>query len=144
MTDELSIRKLNKKDADQAAELIKQLTCNIVKEEGLVKRIEDLSDPENFQYLVAEKDRKIVGFGGLAWYPIPSKGQMAWIEEVVVCANHRRQGIGQKIMDELLKIAESKGCVQIKLTTSNPAARKLYEKIGFIVKEQSVLMKKKC
>ena len=138
----MNIRNLKKEDAGQVAILIKQLTCNIVEEDGLVERIESLSKSENWQYLVAEIDDKIVGFGGLAWYPIPSKGLMAWIEEVVVSSDHRRQGIGKKIMDELLKITKEKGCVQIKLTTSNPGARKLYEKLGFKLKEKSVLMKK--
>lgn len=138
----MNIRRLKKEDAPQVAVLIKQLTENIVEPENLLKRLEDLSVPQNFQYLTAEIGGVVVGFAGLAWYVIPSKGQVGWIEEVVVDEKYRGQGIAGNLMQELLKVAEEKGLKQVKLTTANPAAKHLYEKLGFIKKEEELLVKK--
>lgn len=138
----INIRNLKKEDGSQVAELTKQLTSNIVEPENLISRIEKMSEPRNYQYLVAEKEGKIVGFAGLCWYPIPSKGLMGWIEEVVVDKPWRGQGIGQALMEKLLQLANDKGLKQIKLTTADPAARHIYEKFDFIKKNEDLLVKK--
>ena len=138
----MTIRKLKKADAPQAVVLIKQLTQNIVEPENLLKRLEDLAGQDNPRYLVAEIDGVLAGFAGLSWYVIPSKGPMGWIEEVVVDEKYRGQGIAGSLMQELFKVAEERGLKQVKLTTANPAAKHLYEKLGFIKKEEELLVKK--
>jgi len=137
-----NIRNLQKKDASQVALLIPQLTQNIVEPENLVKRIERLVNQKNSQFLVADLDGKVVGFGGLVWYSIPSKGMMGWVEELVVDSQSRGQGIGRTLIDNLLKIALQKKIKQIILKTANPIAKKLYEKIGFVKKEEDLLIRK--
>lgn len=136
------IRELKKEDASYVAELIRQLTKNILEEENLISRLEKLAAPQNYQYYAAEADGKILGFAGLAWHPIPSKGLIAWVEEVVVDEKARGQGIGKLLMEKLLALAQEKGCTQIKLTTGNLAAKGLYEKLGFAVKEENYMVKK--
>lgn len=136
----INIRNLQKKDASQVALLISQLTKNIIEPENLVKRIKQLSNTCHWQYLVAEKDGKVVGFAGLAWYSIPSKGLIAWFEEVVVDSQHRNQGIGKTLIEVLVNLARQKKIKQIKLTTT-PLALNLYEKFGFIKKNQEYLVK---
>jgi len=74
----MTIRKLQKSDAALAAELIKQLTQNIIEPENLTGRLENLAQAENCQYFVAEEGAGLVGFAGLVWYVIPSKGLMGW------------------------------------------------------------------
>ena len=138
----ISVRTLKKEDALRVAELIKQLTKNIVEPENLVSRLEKMADPKNYQYFVAEVDGKVMGFAGLCWYLIPSKGLVAWVEEVVVDEAARGQGLGKKLMNKLLELAQTKGCAVVKLTTGNPAARGLYEKLGFVKKEEDYFVKK--
>lgn len=138
----IKIRNLKKEDAPRVSELIKQLTLNIVEPDQLISRIEVMSIPKNYQYLVVKKEEQIVGFAGLAWYPIPSKGLMGWIEEVVVDEPQRGQGIGQALMEHLLQLATDRGLKQIKLTTNNPTAKHIYEKFGFTTKDESLLVKK--
>jgi N-acetylglutamate synthase-like GNAT family acetyltransferase len=135
------IRNLQKKDASQVALLIQQLTKNIIEPEKLVKRIERLANQSSGRFLVAELNDKIVGFAGLSWYVIPSKGMVAWVEEVVVHHQNRGQGIGRTLMGNLLIIAERKKVKQIKLMTNNPVAQNLYEKLGFIKKDNQYLFK---
>jgi len=136
------IRELKKEDAPQVAELIKQLTKNIVDGENLTIRIEKMASGGDFQYYVAEVDNEVLGFAGLAWHPIPSKSLISWVEEVVVDERARGKGVGKALMNQLLKLAEEKGCSQIKLTVSNPIAKGLYEKLGFEKKEEEYLIKK--
>lgn len=136
----LRIRNLQKKDAGQVALLIKQLTQNINEPKNLVKRIEDLGKQKNSHFLVAELNNRVVGFGGLAWYQIPSKGLIAWVEELVVDSQHRKQGIGSALMKEIEGLAYRKKIQQIKLT-STLAAKDLYEKLGFIKKDHDYLVK---
>jgi len=136
----VTLRNLEKKDSDQVALLIKQLTQNIIEPENLAKRIKRLVNQKNSQFLVAESQGKIVGFAGLVWYVIPSKGLIAWVEELVVDNQNRRQGIGRVLMESLLVLAERKKIKQIKLT-STQLAKNLNEKLGFIKKNHDYLIK---
>jgi len=136
------VRNLEKDDAEDVALLIPQLTKNIIDQENLVERIEQLAKPQSSQYVVAEADGKVVGLGGIAWYSIPSKGEIAWLEEVVVDEKYRGQGIAKALIGELLKIAEKKHIKTIKLTSVNSATDSLYEKFGFIKKDHQYFVKK--
>lgn len=137
----IKIRFLEKKDASEVAHLIFQLTQNIIEPENLVSRLEKLSSGDNYQYFVAELDGKVVGFAGFAWYQVPSKGLIGWIEEVVVDQSARGHGLGRALMEELINFSKIKGCKKLKLTTGNPIAKKLYETFGFIKKEEEYFYK---
>ena len=138
----IRVRRLRRSDAAQVSLLIPQLTQNIVKPENLVDRLRDLVDQTSSDWLVAtELDGHIVGFGGLVWYSIPSKGMIAWIEEVVVDQTSRNQGIGYALIEALLLIAWRIDAVQVKLT-SKAMATGLYRKFGFVKKDEEYLVKK--
>ncbi len=137
----ITIRQFKKADAQAVALLIPQLTKNILEPENLVKRLESMASSDHYQYYIAELNGQIVGLAGLAWYPIPSKGLIGWIEEVVVDSSFRGQGIGRALMENLLKSAEEKKIKQIKLTTGTLVARGLYAKLGFAKKDQDYLVK---
>ncbi|OGZ66157.1 MAG: hypothetical protein A2822_03970 [Candidatus Staskawiczbacteria bacterium RIFCSPHIGHO2_01_FULL_41_41] len=136
------IRNLEKKDAAAAALLIVQLTKNIVEPEKLAGRIEALVDASNCQWLVAELGGQVAGFGGLTWYAIPSKGLIAWVDELIVDEKFRRQGIAKLLMQELLAIARQNNIRQVKLTSTGGPASSLYESLGFIKKDQEYFIKK--
>ncbi len=136
----VNVRNLQKKDAGRVALLIPQLTKNIIEPDNLIKRIEKLANQKNSQFLVAELQNKVVGFGGLVWYVIPSKGLIGWAEELVVDGQYRRQGIGRALMERLLVLAQQKKVTVVKLT-STPTAKSLYETLGFTKKDQDYLVK---
>lgn len=136
------IRNLRKGDGHDVALLIPQLTQNIVEPEKFEKRIEELMNEPNCRWLVADKDGKVVGCGGLLWYKIPSKGLMGWIEEVVVDDNHRGYGIGHALIADLLSVAECHGLRQVKLTTTNDYAAQLYKSLGFDFKNEDLMIEK--
>ena len=72
--------------------------------------------------------------GEIAGFVIARCGDEEWeIENVVVARKHQRQGIGTRLIDEVVSSARQAGVrsVLLEVRESNPAARSLYEKAGF-------------
>ena len=81
---------------------------------------------------VAGTGEDLVGTLTLVWYDVPS-GRKAWIEDVVVDAAARGQGVGRALVLAARDFAAQIGADRL-LLTSNPrrtAARALYRKCGF-------------
>lgn len=93
--------------------------------------------------LVAECGGCIVGSLTLVWYDAPS-GRKAWIEDVVVDAARRGEGIGEALVLEALSRAGAAGAQRVMLTSSpvRRAAHALYRKVGFDVAETTVFVRK--
>lgn len=75
---------------------------------------------------------KILGCGCVSLYRVPT-GLRAVIEDVVVDGTARGQGVGEALMNELVKAAGELGAAGVSLT-SNPAreaANRLYLRMGF-------------
>jgi [ribosomal protein S18]-alanine N-acetyltransferase len=81
------------------------------------------------RYLVAEENGEIVGYAG-AWI-IFEEGH---VTNVAVEASRRGQGIGKALMAALMQYAANLGVkyLTLEVRKSNLAARKLYERFGFI------------
>jgi ribosomal protein S18 acetylase RimI-like enzyme len=81
---------------------------------------------------VAEHDGAIVGSLTLAFYRIPT-GLKAWIEDVVVDAAARGQGVGEALNHAAIDEARGRGAKNVSLTSrpSREAANRLYQRIGF-------------
>ena len=88
---------------------------------------------------VAEENHTILGMLSLAIFPIPT-GVRAWVEDVVVKTEARGKGVGKLLT--LHAISESKkfGAVSLDLTSrpSRKIANKLYQSVGFDVRETNV------
>jgi phosphinothricin acetyltransferase len=83
--------------------------------------------------LVIEQDDDLIGFGSLVMHKVPTKGEVARIEDVVIAENHQNKGLGRMLVLRLIEIAKEKKINKINLT-SNPmriGAQKLYESVGF-------------
>ena len=83
--------------------------------------------------LVIENNGEIVGFGALIIYQTPVKSYVGTIEDVVVDEAYRGQGLGRKLIQELIQIAKDKNIKMVSLTSdpSRVVARKLYTSLGF-------------
>lgn len=79
-----------------------------------------------------KKDEKIVGMGWI--FPRQTLlRRQAVVEDMVVDESQRGQGLGEKILRDLLRWAKEHGVETVELTT-NPkrvAANNLYQKVGF-------------
>lgn len=131
----IKIRDLKIEDRENLEKLFTQLT-----DKPLNFDPDFLTKHEFAHCRVMEDSGKIIGFAALIIHPVPVKGLVARIEDVVVDEKYRGQGLGRKAMEDLLEIAKSEGIDMINLT-SNPkrtAARKLYESLGFQLSETGV------
>lgn len=79
-------------------------------------------------YYVAELDGEIAGCCGIR--NITGEGE---ITNVVVAANHRKKGIGRKMMEYMLERAKANGIgdCTLEVRVSNQPAIRLYESLGF-------------
>ena len=105
--------------------------------------LEELVNDKNIALVVVQDDGSVVGMGTL--YIIPKIGKRnAYIEDVIVDEKYRGQGLGEKLVRELVAIAKEKGVRSITLTSrlQRVAAHKLYEKLGFKTKETNVFQLK--
>jgi ribosomal protein S18 acetylase RimI-like enzyme len=86
--------------------------------------------------LVARTSGGIAGTLTLAMFPAPT-GVRAWIEDVVVDTSARGQGVGEALTTTALRHARAAGARTVDLTSrpSREAAGRLYERIGFTVRE---------
>jgi [ribosomal protein S18]-alanine N-acetyltransferase len=81
-------------------------------------------------FLVALAGGGVVGYGGV-WLVIDE----AHITNIAIDPVHRRQGIGRRLMLELLKRAKEKGmtCSTLEVRASNESAIRMYEGLGYKV-----------
>jgi ribosomal protein S18 acetylase RimI-like enzyme len=81
----------------------------------------------------------IVGTLTLAIFRIPT-GVRAWIEDVIVDSSVRGQGCGEALSQAALRAAELAGARTVELTSrpSRQAANRLYQRIGFQLRETNV------
>lgn len=106
---------------------------------GSTADMELLLNDKNIIVMTVKDDEKIVGVATL--YIVPKIGKIvAYIEDVVVSSAYRGQGLGEKLVREVIETAKSRNVKSVGLTSRpiREAANKLYQKIGFIRKETNV------
>lgn len=82
-------------------------------------------------YVVALLNGSVVGYGGM-WLVMDE----AHITNIAVHPDFRKQGIGQQILRELIRQATERNLnrMTLEVRPTNIAARKLYQKFGFVEK----------
>jgi len=89
--------------------------------------------------LARDEDGSVLGSMTLVVFPIPT-GIRAWIEDVVVDGDARGKGVGEALNLRAIEIAEGQGAKTVDLTSrpSREAANRLYQRIGFVLRETNV------
>ena len=104
-------------------------------------QMEDLSHIVNDKnkYIFIASNPQIVGTITLVIVKIPS-GTRAWIEDVIVDQHARGQSIGEKMLLHVIEFAKKLNVASINHTSSPSriAANKLYQKLGFNLRETNV------
>jgi ribosomal protein S18 acetylase RimI-like enzyme len=128
-------RKIKAADESKIKILLQQLTSNEINFD-----IETVLQEKNCHCVVLEDQKKIIGFAALVLCLVPCKGYVGWVEDVVVDKNYRGQGLGKKLMLELLKIAKKQKLKMVDLSSKldRLAARKLYESLGFELRDSGI------
>lgn len=96
-----------------------------------------IDNPNSFLFFAKEKE--VLGMLTLVVYIIPS-GVCARIEDVVVSPMARGKGIGSALMQHAMEFAREQNAKYIDLTSrpSREAANRLYQKLGFELRETNV------
>lgn len=115
--------------------LIPQLTNSVknIKAES----VKELLATENaYLFVIREDSSKIVGTLTLAVFTTPV-AKKAYIEDVVVDGACQGSGIGRKLVETAVSYARELGVARIELSSTpvRVAANKLYQSIGFKIRE---------
>ena len=121
----MRIRKMERKDASQIAELEKRCFSDPWSEKSIAS---ETDNPLSY-WLVAEDHGEILGYIGSQ-----SVLDAADVMNLAVSPEHRRQGIGEKLIQALTGYLQENGVIALLLEVrvSNTDAIRLYEKLGFM------------
>ncbi len=130
----ITIRKCSIGDFDEVCRLLQQLWPEKeLDTASLRKTFRKALDTSYQYYFCALKDKAIVGFCSLSvrnslW----QAGPLAHIDEMIVDAGCRSEGIGTRLLREAQAIAERAGCACLELDTAfhREDAHRFYEKNG--------------
>ena len=94
-----------------------------------------LEEP-NIVILVAERDGKVIGYtySGVEGTDYMSlRGPAGVMYDIVVDPDHRKQGVGRRLVEATLEALKSKGAPRVVLSTAerNAAAQRLFDRAGF-------------
>ncbi|MGO4111055.1 ribosomal protein S18-alanine N-acetyltransferase [Paenibacillus sp. YAF4_2] len=80
------------------------------------------------RYMIMEHDDEIIGYGGM-WIIVDE----AHVTNIAVRADHRGQGLGERLLTELQQTAAFFGAnkMTLEVRVSNEIAQRLYRKLGF-------------
>ena len=119
-------RSMEREDCQAVEALFEECFSHPWKKEA----IEETFDLEGYVSLVAERDQGIVGYIGYR-----SVLDEADITNVAVSPDLRKRGIGHRLLEKLLLMADERGiaAIYLEVRVSNTAAITLYEHAGFRV-----------
>jgi glucosamine-phosphate N-acetyltransferase len=127
------VRTAKQEDLKPIVSLLKQLSpCSEEDDFEKLRQIFEKINNDEFHYLcVVEEDGEIVGSGVLLVQKnIGRAGKpYAHIENIVVDMNHRKKGIGKKIVLHLIEKAKEKNCYKVILDCKKENIP-FYEKCG--------------
>ena len=128
------------KDLPQLVELLGQLfeqeaefTPNAAKQEAALKLI--FSNPSYGKLFVAKDGSRVVAMASLLFTVSTAEGgKAALFEDLVVRPDHRKQGIGARLLEYVIAQARAEGVLRLTLLTDmqNERAQVLYRKLGFV------------
>jgi PhnO protein len=104
-------------------------------EEAVRKRLVELLETPRSRVLVVENGRGVVGVVSFWVKPDLAHGDtVVEVPMLVVAQDHRRNGVGRLLMEEVRNAASEHGASLIELvaTTTNVAAREFYHSLGFV------------
>jgi N-acetylglutamate synthase-like GNAT family acetyltransferase len=86
-----------------------------------------LSVPENGFWVAEHRDLGVIGCVGLKRLNLED----AELVRMSVSAALRGEGIGVRLVGEVLGLARRSGATRVRLKTANPAAARFYQRVGF-------------
>ena len=138
---DIFIRPMRPEDVAEVLPLLRQLTVNVRDatpediREGLYQ------DPNWRPYVAIGLDnQRIITYGELHCFYTAARGWRGHLEYIVTDKPFRNQGVGQRLCEELIRVAKKLGVRILELHTSRADGLGLYKKLGFVSKEKSQVM----
>ena len=110
-----------------------EFTPDAAKQETALKMI--FADPKVGRLYVAKEGPKVVAMASLLFTVSTAEGgRAALFEDLVVRPEHRKQGIGARLLEYVIAQARAEGVVRLTLLTDmqNEQAQVLYRRLGFV------------
>ncbi len=132
----IKIRKAQAGDFNQVLKLLEQLNPDDPKSLGTHEAVYNrIINTRGLDIIIASKSNEIIGCIYLNIIPNLTRGARpyALIENVVTDQNHRRQGIGKKMMKNVIDRAWREDCYKIMLLTGrcDKSTHSFYRSCGF-------------
>jgi GNAT superfamily N-acetyltransferase len=127
----ITIRPAHDTDAEAVLALAKPFATSFVLDEQAFHRSFSalLASPQA-HLAVAETDQQLVGYVlGFDHDTFYANGRVAWVEELMVSEQFRRQGLGQLLMRAFEAWAVARRCQLVALATRRAAA--FYQALGY-------------
>lgn len=120
----ISISKMTTNDLNEIASILSTEFDDFWNENIFRQELQN----ENSEYIVARLNNEIVGFAGIWISPVDIH-----ITDIVVKKDKRNMKIGSNILEELIKLAETKKreTLTLEVNEKNEIAQKLYLNYGF-------------
>ena len=79
-----------------------------------------------------EKYPKLIGVGTLWVQPkyYRNNGKSGHIEDIIIDKNHRKQGLGKRLVQHMIQYAKENGCYKVQLHC-HPEKQSFYEQLAF-------------
>jgi ribosomal protein S18 acetylase RimI-like enzyme len=93
-----------------------------------------LADPSRARIYVAREGDRVIAMAALHFTTSTAEGgKVAGLEDCIVHPEHRRKGVGEKLLGYVLEQAKAEGALRVMLLTDgdNVTAQALYRKLGF-------------
>ena len=119
--------------------LLPQVRSDPSQHKGSLSDLQDIVENNWTSMIVAKDEKRIIGMATI--HIVNNMGKrIAHVDDVVISDAYRRQGLGTKIICELIEFAKSRGVSQIRLTSRSAriAANKLYQQMGFKIGNTNV------
>jgi aminoglycoside 6'-N-acetyltransferase I len=107
-----------------------------------------LSEPNHLMAVAIDEQGRVLAQGAAVIHRHPDKPTELYVDELGVAPSHHRQGIGRKLLEELLAWGRELGCelTWVGTEVDNFPARGLYENFGqpsnFVMYEWNLTPKK--
>lgn len=130
MTGKVSIRAFEREDMGAVIDLLQDVSIYLPAADTMPALAEAFVAQSDCLACVATQDGRLIGFGSVFVLNRVRGGRAGIIEDVVVAADLRGQGVGRQIVDVLLSAARARGCFKVSLEAAI-SAQQFYCASGF-------------
>ena len=118
------IRQATAADAEAVFALAQDFATSFVMEENAFRvSFEALLNDPNACLVVAETEDRVIGYAlAFSHHTFFANGRVAWIEEIMVHSDFRKQGIGKALVQNIEVWATNQNCRLIALATRRASA----------------------